>query len=68
MKICVSLNGERRELDADCAVAQALEQWGYAHREVAVAVNGDFVPRTAYKTRRLTQSDCVDVVSPIQGG
>ncbi len=68
MTIRVSLNSEWRELRASCSVADALQEWGYACEEIAVAVNGDFVPRTAYAMRRLEHSDRVDVVSPVQGG
>jgi len=68
MSIRVSLNSEWRELQAPCSVADALQEWGYTGEEIAVAVNGDFVPRTAYAVHRLEHSDRVDVVSPVQGG
>ncbi len=68
MSMAVSLNGECQELPAEALLARALEEWSYVREEVAVAVNGEFVPREDYDTHRLHAGDCVDVVGPVQGG
>lgn len=34
----------------------------------AVAVNGEFVPQTAYEQTPLNEGDTIDIVSPIGGG
>lgn len=34
----------------------------------AVAINGEFVPRSQYATTQLQQGDELDVVSPVGGG
>lgn len=34
----------------------------------AVAINGDFVPRSTYSHVELKQGDVIDIVSPMQGG
>lgn len=62
------VNGERRQLSTALPVAQALKEWGYNSEGIAVAVNGEFVPRSAYAGHQLGEHDQVDIVAPIQGG
>ena len=66
--ITVNLNGESKELPGEIPVAEALQLWGYSGTEIAVAVNGEFVPRSRYAERPLCTADCIDIVAPIQGG
>lgn len=66
--IQLQVNGECCELPGPLSVAQALAAWGYSGEQIAVAVNGDFVPRSTYAEHQLTADDRVDIVAPIQGG
>ena len=66
--ITISLNDERITLQQVCTVAEALELWGYDRQKIAVAINSAFVPRSQYQQRQLQDSDCIDVVAPVQGG
>ena len=38
------------------------------NRQVAVAVNGSFVPKNQHETTQLQTNDEVEIVSPMQGG
>ena len=64
----LSVNGEVMQVERDCALAVALAHWGYSELEIAVAINGEFVPRSTYASRQLADGDAVDVLSPVQGG
>jgi sulfur carrier protein len=66
--ITVSVNNEQKQLNAHCSVSQALVQWRYTGEKIAVAINGEFVPRGRYDEYVLKASDCIDIVAPIQGG
>lgn len=66
--ITLSLNGEPTTLAADTSLADALAQWGYADQRIAVAVDGEFVPRSAYAMRYLKNEAHIDIVAPIGGG
>lgn len=66
MKIIV--NGEERELDGELSIADALTQWGYARQSVAVALNQDFVPRSAFGVTVVKSGDELEIVAPMQGG
>lgn len=66
--ISISLNNENKQLAADTRLSQALEQWGLANSKIAVAINGEFVPRSSYGERILQAGDLVDIVKPVGGG
>jgi len=66
----VRLNGDPAELGADATVADAVEASGLeaAARGVAVAVEGEVVPRREWAERRLSEGASVEVVRAVQGG
>ena len=67
-EITLSLNDETVRLPAGTPLATALQAWRYADRRVAVAINGEFVPRSAYAERVLEEDDRIDIVAPVGGG
>lgn len=64
----VFLNGEAREVDGDCTLADLLESSGHSMRRVAVEVNRDIVPRSGHSTHRLAEGDRIEIVHAIGGG
>lgn len=68
--IRVELNGERVELAEDARVVDAVARAGAAAgpRGVAVAIDGEVVPRSAWEQTRLSEDQKVEVVGAIQGG
>ncbi len=67
-QITLHLNAQTTRLYAGTPLAEALQAWHYADRRVAVAVNGEFVPRSAYAERILHDNDRIDIVAPVGGG
>ena len=67
-EITLRLNDEAVRLPAGTPLTDALQAWHYADRRVAVAVNGEFVPRSAYAGRVLQDDDHIDIVAPVGGG
>ena len=63
----ISLNGKSSEIDAD-HLLEALIAWRYTLDQCAVAVNGEFVPRSEYANTRLHPGDEIDIVSAVGGG
>ena len=53
---------------AAATLAELLAELGYAEGEVATAVNGAFIPRSARGQARLFPEDAVEIVAPRQGG
>jgi len=64
----LSFNGEKREFTAPLSVSELLVALGYSTGAVAVALNGQFVPRSRHEATMLADGDQVDVVAPMQGG
>jgi sulfur carrier protein len=66
----VVLNGESAEIEAGAAVAQAVEAAGAEAdgRGVAVAVDGEVVPRGEWDSTELREGQRVEVVKAVQGG
>jgi sulfur carrier protein len=61
----VSVNGEQRELPSGATVADLV---GDRVRGVAVAVNGEVVPRGLWPEAILRPGDRVEILEPQQGG
>lgn len=66
--INISLNNQPHQLDAPVSLGTALVDWGYGDSKIAVAINGEFVPRSTYNERQLVAGDQIDIVKPVGGG
>jgi len=66
----VTVNGSDRELEAGATVAQLVAQLGVpaGGRGVAVAVDGEVVPRGAWEAHQVHAGARVEVVTAVQGG
>jgi sulfur carrier protein len=66
----IVLNGERSQLSAGTTVADALETLGLTleARGVAVAVDGEVVPRMTWESFALGEDARVEVLTAMQGG
>ena len=65
--ITIRINGETQTLNDTVSVAALLERRGQ-QAGVAIAINGEFVPRSQHGTRILREGDDVEIVAPMQGG
>ncbi len=66
----IILNGEEREVEAEASVADAVVMAGAPDvaRGVAVAVQGEVVPRAEWDARVLAEGEAIEVVHAVQGG
>lgn len=64
----VTVNGQPTDLSADATVARVVTGVAGHETGVAVAVNGDVVPRGAWSTTQLRDGDRVEVLTAVQGG
>jgi sulfur carrier protein len=66
----VEVNGRRVELAEGAALTDAVAEAGAAAeiRGVAVAVDGEVVPRSSWESTQLRDGQKVEVVGAIQGG
>jgi sulfur carrier protein len=68
--VTVLLNGEPVAVDEGSTVATLLDTVGIERdaRGIAVAVDGEVVPRATWAERELGPDACVEVLTAIQGG
>lgn len=64
----ITLNGEAVEIAVDCSVAQLLEQLQIGRERVAVEVNLEIIPKSAYDTHTLATEDRIEIVHFVGGG
>ncbi|HHJ64332.1 MAG TPA: sulfur carrier protein ThiS [Aquifex aeolicus] len=66
----IRINGEERVIERELTVAELLEMVGVKFREVglAVAVNGEVIPKSQYAVRRIGEGDSVEIVQLVGGG
>jgi thiazole synthase len=66
----IELNGELRELAAEATLAVAVRESGIGEqaRGVAVALDGEVIPRGAWERTPLREGQSVEVLAAIQGG
>lgn len=64
----VTVNGEEHLLPADATVASLVEHLSAPARGVAVAIDGEVVPRAEWPSTGLQDGARIEVVAAIQGG
>ena len=64
------VNGHEREAPAGATVAQLVAELGVPAegRGVAVALDGEVVPRTAWERTAVPDGAAVEIVTAVQGG
>ena len=66
--LALFVNGESRRVPPDCTVQRLLEDLGLGRERIAVAVNRDVVPRSVYRSHRLSSGDRVEILEAAGGG
>jgi sulfur carrier protein len=68
MSIPVTVNGEPADLTDGATVADLVARRSSGHDRVAVARNGDVVPRSSWTSTALAAGDVLEVLAPTAGG
>ncbi len=62
------VNGDPWTVASGCTVGGLISLLGFEQRRVAIAVNRDVVPRSAFATHRLGSGDRVEILEAVGGG
>jgi sulfur carrier protein len=62
------INGKSHQVSGSMSLQHLLEKLGYEPQSIAVAVDGQFVPRHQYPSCQLRDEQDLEVVAPMQGG
>ncbi|MCP5325534.1 MAG: sulfur carrier protein ThiS [Oceanospirillaceae bacterium] len=63
----ILINGQHITIDTALSLPDLLAQQGF-QGSFALAINGDFVPKSEYASTPLNEGDALDVLTPISGG
>jgi sulfur carrier protein len=66
--ITLQLNGEDKPLKAGSSIVDAIIAWDLNDKSFAVAVNEEFIPKSAYADVSLMDGDRIELLIPMQGG
>lgn len=64
----LTVNGAPREVEDGATVAQLVAQVAGDGRGVAVAVDGEVVPKSTWPDRGLADGQAVEILKAVQGG
>jgi sulfur carrier protein len=64
----ITLNGRPHDLEGSDTIIKFLESLGINPRQVAVAINGEVVPRDAWPQTKISEGDTVEIVRAVGGG
>lgn len=64
----IVLNGEPREVDGEPTLTEILTAAGMPERGIAVAVDGEVVPRAERAAHRPVEGARIEVLTAVQGG
>ena len=62
------VNGDPRTVPSDYTVAKLIDALGLQTRRIAIAVNRNVVPRSAFATHQLAADDRVEILEAVGGG
>jgi sulfur carrier protein len=64
----VTVNGTTTDVGEGLSVVALIAVRGETPRRVAVALNGEVVPRSRWESTGLTEGDSIEVLAPTAGG
>ncbi len=66
--LAIEVNGRGCTVSAGTTVATVVDEWCDSPDGIAVARNGEVVPRSAWPSTGLTEADKVEIVTAAAGG
>ena len=64
----IQINGEPRELPADCSAGQLISDLKPTSKRIAMEVNGEILPRSQYNEHRHEAGDKMEIVHAVGRG
>ena len=66
--MAIIINGERKTIETPINITDLLEILNISVKLVAVAINGEIIPKTFFDTKLVLENDKVEIVNPVGGG
>ena len=66
--MAIIINGEPKTIETPINITELLEILNISIKLVAVAINGEIIPKTFFSTKLVLENDKVEIVNPVGGG
>lgn len=66
--ISIRINGESREFEDSITIQELIQRIQLTSQTIAVAVNSEIVPRSAFEKVRVQDKDHVEIIRAVGGG
>ena len=67
-KIQIYINGKKKDINVNDNLNNILEDFSIKNKLVAIELNREVVPKSKYKTKRISQNDRIEILELIGGG
>lgn len=67
-KIQIYINGKKKDINVNDNLNDILEDFSIKNKLVAIELNEEVVPKSKYKTKRISQNDRIEILELIGGG
>ena len=67
-KIQIYINGKKKNINVNDNLNDILEDFSIKNKLVAIELNEEVVPKSKYKTKRISQNDRIEILELIGGG
>tara|TARA_E500000178_G_scaffold341898_1_gene386369 strand:+ start:1503 stop:1718 length:216 start_codon:yes stop_codon:yes gene_type:complete len=67
-KIQIYINGKKKNINVNDNLNNILEDFSIKNKLVAIELNKEVVPKSKYKTKRISQNDRIEILELIGGG
>ena len=67
-KIQIYINGKKKNINVNDNLNDILEDFSIKNKLVAIELNEEIVPKSKYKTKRISQNDRIEILELIGGG
>ncbi len=64
----VQLNGQPHQLDSERTLGELIDALRLQRDGIAVAINGDVVPRSSHDQTSLQEGDRIEIIQAVGGG
>ena len=64
----IVLNDEEIEYNGEASILELLQHLGYDRYSVAIAIDGEFLPKHKWAKRVLQPGQSIEFIAPMQGG
>jgi len=64
----IEINGLQSKIHQPLTVDELISSLNYLNKKIAIEVNGEIIPRSAYSNKIIVDGDKVEIINAVGGG